>query len=260
MSAIEQLFDFGFFYESGKDLYVKFGFKDTEGIIIDDCDGTADITITDDNGLTVYQDTIEFSEDDFYTLDGNNEKCLCCIEIQNMKRPTAPIGSISLSVEVMDYDFEDDDLEKQFNPKPITIVFDRWVPRIILPDTPLTIYNNSYDGETEIEIKEIHFTFSAYDDFNLYINGKSNFNLQFSMDIEVVSKTSNINYDENAKIYYKLYDSKKRLVDSSNIYSKSLSVGDVTTEESFPIRNLDYHEVYTLKIGGSKEDYSLHIK
>lgn len=224
------------YYESDDWFIVFFGLKNENETLID-ASGTADIEIKDQNGNSLYKQSIPFSEDDFTTWTSaswSNEKYLCGLYIDraDISGGTSTSGTLTLEVTCAD--------GSHFSPSNLSIS-DLPEKRVTikLPSVPKTLNDNSYSSKSlKVTVKKLSY------ESNLSYDGTAD--VTINMTIQLISKSGDTNTSETAHVGYKLYDSDNVVVDSGQFYSPPLEVGESALIDE-TIYNLDPTEVYTLK-------------
>ena len=116
---------------------------------------------------------------------------------------------------------------------------------VILPSTPITVYDYTYNGAidetckiTSIKLKSIE---QHYD---------GSYSIDFVWAGEKTYDDDGNNYSSSVGFGYKLYDSDGYVVYDSNVYSVAVSVGEKFKDQEFgpSFEEFDSNETYTLKI------------
>ena len=127
----------------------------------------------------------------------------------------------------------------------ICTVCNRGLINIILPDTPITVYNYKYNGSINetCKITDIHIT-------AIKKHGDGTYTIKFSWAGEKTYDHNGNNYSSSVGFAYKLYDSEGYVVTSGSDYSVGVSVGEKFRDQEMVISylELDPNETYTLEI------------
>ena len=208
--TVETMSDWDFFYYDDFDKYVLvFELSDEDEEVLSSS-GFAEIKIVNSDGVTVYNKSHAFTENDFaeWTFDQTIEKYLASIYVapSDITTGTSAEGKVYFTVGGDDYFFEETVLDCYDLPvKPITLK---------LPDLPKTVSDNwSYGVWTKTRIDEITYKVEG-DSLYLYFSGEKTYD------------HSGKNGDDLCVFCWKLYDTDDYLVDSGSVYTSNLSVGD----------------------------------
>lgn len=195
-------------------------------------DVDVDIRIVNDVGEEVYSATRAVTSEDFgnYESKANGKQYLANIRIpaSDIKSGKSNNGTVYLTV------YQGDTV--RFDEVNCAALYCLPVADVNLSaeDLPVKIKVKGYDGSTEavLEITDVS-----------YVYDKNTSWLKITFSGEKISGRSST-YDT---ITYKLYDSAGYLVDSSNVYLDSLSVGDKFKDDSITIYDATPGENYTIQ-------------
>lgn len=208
--TVETMSDWDFFYYDDVDKYVLVFELSNEYEEVLSCSGSVEIKIVNSDGVTVYNKSRHFTENDFseWTFEQTIEKYLASIYIapSDITTGTSAEGKVYFKVGGDGYYFEETVLDCYDLPvKPITLKF---------PDLPKTVKENwSYGVWTKTRIDEITYKVEG-DSLYFYFSGEKTYD------------HSGDNGDSMCAFNWKLYDADDYLVDSGSVYIDGLSVGD----------------------------------
>lgn len=174
--------------------------------------GTVEIRIVNNDGVTVYEKTRPFTEDNFegWTYDETIEKYLASIYINpsDITSSTSSEGKIYFVVYGDDYYFDESTLNAYDLPtKPIQVTTET---------LPKEVNYLSYDDSVYTTTRIDNITYEEMYDNSLYIY----FTGEKTYDCDGNRATNSCNFA------WKLYDSEDYLIDSGTIFISDLQVGD----------------------------------
>lgn len=227
------------YYEEADDRYlVMFGFALEDGTYFA-TEGSAYITITDNEDYVLYDAALRFSESDFrdWSFGGrDDERYLCGLYIyrSELEGSASSTGVLTLSAA---YSGDSGGFPQQN----LTITnLPDLVMNVVIPELPVTCKDESYFGNGQvIQIESLDYETTVSYDGTAWVT--------FSVLAKVVSKDKNQNESDTVKFGYKLYDSDGVVVDSDTKYCNAASVGE-KVKDSFTIYHLNPRETYTLVI------------
>ncbi len=128
----------------------------------------------------------------------------------------------------------------------ICTLCNRGLINIILPDTPITVYDYNYNGSVDETCKITSLTIKKIE--KRTYDGTYNITLCWAG--EKTYDDDGNNYSSSVGFIYKLYDSEGYAVKSDSAFSVSVCVGEKfrDQEETLYDINLDPNETYTLEI------------
>ena len=201
--------------------------------------GTASITIKDNKENILYKKDIDFDESDFteWTNSNRDDSTLGCwlnIPRTDVEGAASSMGTLTLEVTTTD--------NIHFEPYDMSI-FDlrEKTVEIKLPELPAIHVDKRYSDE--ISYVTIHsLTYKQ-----TYIDTEGKASVEFEAVISLDDKTSGENISGHAEIGYKVYDEDDVVVESGDIYTNNLEIGE-KSKNTFTIRELDPMKTYTLKL------------
>lgn len=231
--------------------------EDDENWVYVECNGTAQLSVIDsDTRELLYCEEYDFREEDFYNYRpydcDEREVFLPFIKEKYHGGKNGIEAEVILELSIMDYDYEPNcedfikkitemrschnfALEPQIEPAP------QLTPQFKFSELPMVVTDDN--GDTKIKILAASI---IYFKTNL---GEYIFDCKVEADIEIVEKRRNANKDKTQSFYFKIYDSKRKVVGSGSVIGGPLGLGDVTTATSFRVFGLDMREQYTLIFG-----------
>ncbi len=236
-NEVEYIGEMSVQYNKEKDLYeVSFCLSDANKQALD-ASGTAKIKITDVQGNTLYDKSINFTKSDFRSWtnrfrDDSSYGCWLTISRNDIDGASSESGTLSLKVSGDDYEFSSEKLSIDDLPqKQATLT---------LPDTPISITDLRYHSHTSYAtVSDI--TFESENDYD------GNMTLTLKMIITLDNKKGEENVADNVAIGYKLTDSEGFVAATGTIRTDNLRVGEKTKEEE-KVYDLDPSESYTLTL------------
>ena len=210
--TVEWISERDFFYYEDYDKFVLvFELADEDKIPMSSS-GTVEIRIVNNDGLTVYEKTRTFTEDNFeeWIYDETIDKYLASIYINpsDITSSTSSEGKIYFVVYGDDYYFDESTLNAYDLPtKPIQVTTET---------LPKKVNYLSYNGSiyTTIRIDSITYEVMYDDSLYIYFTGEKTY------DCDGNRATNGCNFG------WKLYDSEGYLIDSGTVFISDLQVGD----------------------------------
>lgn len=202
-------------------------------------DVDADIRIVDENGNELYAATRSVSKSDFsyYTSQIAGERYLANVRIKasEIAEGTSSSGTVYLTV------YKENTV--RFDEVSCSASYCLPIKRVTLEAEPLpaALEVKSFDGKTEsvIQVEDVTYEFDGS------ISPKLSITLA---GVKTYSNENSLYKSAYDIISYKLYDSGGYLVDSGNVYLRSLAVGDKFKDDSIVIYDVTPGEAYTLKL------------
>lgn len=234
-SSIETLKGWSFqFNEGTNDFSLFFGLLDKKGNSVS-AEVDVDIRIVNENNEEVYRGTKAVSKSDFgyYTSQIAGEQYLANVRIpaSDISPGTSSNGKVYLTVYKTDIvRFDEVNCEALYC-LPVKDV------QLTCDSLPLELKVKDYLGNTEstIQINDVSYNFDSdyLPQLKITISGEKTYGAK------------NSGYDI---ISYKLYDSDGYMINSGNIYLRSLSTGDKFKDDSLVIYDITPGTSYTLKL------------
>ena len=238
-NRVETLKGWTFQYNEGTDDYsVFFGLLNKKDEYIA-ADVDVDIRIVDDNGNVLYAATRSVTTADFsyYTSQIAGERYLANIRIKasDIAEGTSSSGTVYLTV------YRENSV--RFDEVSCSASYCLPIKSVMLEAEPLpaTLEVKSFDGKTESVIQVVDVTY----DFDGSISPRLNITLA---GVKTYSNENALYKSAYDIISYKLFDSSGYLVDSGNVYLRSLAVGDKFKDDSIVIYDITPGEAYTLRL------------
>lgn len=236
---VETLKGWTFQYNEGTNDYsVFFGLLNSKDEYIA-ADVDADIRIVDENGNELYAATRSVSRADFsyYTSQIAGERYLANIRIKaaDIAEGTSTSGTVYLTI------YKENSVRFDEVSCPASYCLPIKSVTLETETLPATLEVKGFDGKTE---SVLQVTDVAYD-FDSSISPKLNVTLAGVKTYSGENALYKSTYDI---ISYKLYDSGGYLVNSGNVYLRSLAVGDKFKDDSIVIYDITPGEAYTLKL------------
>jgi hypothetical protein len=223
------------YYEAPDEYIVFFGLQNSNNEYVHSS-GTAEITIRDDGGAILYEKAILFDKSDFTDWTNSywdSSRYLCGLYIKRSELDGAASSSGKLMLKVTLDDgtwFKEKELSITDLP-PIDV-------KIIVPEIPSTYQDYRYSSYVStVQVSKLEYTTKVYYD------GTATLTVEVVM--KLLSKTGNTNESSTVCVGYKLYDSDGVVVDSGQMYSNPIAIGEASKEQ-FIISDLDPREIYTL--------------
>ena len=225
-------------YKEADDMYnVLFALSDQNGTKLK-TSGVAEITIKDEKENLLYNKSINFTESDFteWTNKNRDDYTLGCwlnIPRTDVKGSSSSSGTLSLKVITESGIFFD-----TYN-MTITNLPEKTV-EIKLPEVPVTHVDQRYSDE--VSYITVHSL--TYKQTYLY---KGEASVEFEVLISLDGRTGKRNVSRYAEIGYKVYDEDGVVVESGDIYTNNLAIGE-KSKNTFTISDLDPMKTYTLEL------------
>lgn len=190
------------------------------------CAGTAVITISDDNGAQIFNQSIPFTENDFNT----SAKQLCLtIPSSSITPSSTPSGRLYVSIQGEGFSTPQEDTLIQKLPEK--------KGQISLPATPATFQYILRNYTATLTVQSISYeTKISYD-------GEMTAEFEFTVSLD--GKTAKTEVAESCLIGFQLKDSEGIVVESGEIYCNEMWVGDKTKCNKI-VFDLDPNEQYSL--------------
>lgn len=226
--------------DTNKHQIVFFGLQDSNNNYTS-ASGTASITIIDNSNCTLYQKDVPFTPEDFTdwtntTWDSSRYLCGLYIDDEDIEGSASSSGKLLLKVTLDDGTY--------FTETTLTISdLPSLSVNIIMPEIPSTYKDTRYSSYTStVQVTKLTFETSvSYD---------GTATAKFEAVLKLISKTKYTNESSTVTVGYKLYDSDGIVVDSGQMYSNPIAVGE-SSKETFTIYDLDPRETYTLKLSNA---------
>lgn len=234
-SSIETLKGWSFqFNEGTNDFSLFFGLLDINGDSVS-AEVDVDIRIVNENDEEVYRGTKAVSKGDFdyYTSQAAGEQFLANVRIpiSDISSGTSSNGTVYLTVYKTDIvRFDEVNCEALYC-LPVKDV------QLTCDSLPLELKVKDYLGNAEstIQVNDVSYNFESE-----YLP-----QLKITISGEKIYGAKNSGYDI---ISYKLYDGDGYMINSGNIYLRSLSMGDKFKDDSLVIYDITPGTSYTLKL------------
>ena len=226
----EYLSDFRVLYEQTENqYYVLFGLQNINRDYITES-GVADIQIINDSGDVVYNQSIDFTSNDFQ--DWGVPICSLSIPTSSIEARTEDQGKLYLTVSTDTAEF--DELSDTVSNLPLKEA------SVTLPSLPYAVSDRTRSRYTmEATVSNITYESEIYN--------SSDMTLTFCFTITLDSKTDKLNTGEPVHIGYRVVNSSGIVVDSDQTSTSSIFVGD-TTEKKVMVFDLDPNDSYSIEL------------
>jgi len=232
-STVEWLSEWQIWYEPEYDSFVLVFELADENEVPMSSDGTIDIRIVNDDGITVYEGTTDFSHRDFdfwYYENDTVEKyqASILIGIQDIETSSCSQGTVYFTLEGEDYYFDETSLPVYDLPLlPISVD---------IPELPTKLSYCGYDGQiyTTVRIDDISYELMYGDSLYFYYTGEKVYESRGA-------------YDDSCGFEWKLYDAEGYLIETGTVFISGLDTGDkFKNEEAYVFSGITAGQRYKL--------------